>query len=160
MYVRAAAAKEAGACWTGNLEVAYAGAHDPTSGYQHLWVALTVGRAAGSELVGIIAARTCDTVGPELAGVDGALDWPRRGDVAELHHLRVSPRHWRSGIGRRLVETVTDWASQQGYRMLVLNTTAPQWPARRLYESEGFRELGLSYLDRYELVWYGKSLRQ
>ena len=36
---------------------------------------------------------------------------------------------------------------------LVLNTTAAQLPALALYRSLGFREIGRSYLDVYELVW-------
>ena len=45
------------------------------------------------------------------------------------------------------------WSASSGLRTLVLNTTAAQLPALALYRGLGFREIGRSYLDLYELVW-------
>jgi RimJ/RimL family protein N-acetyltransferase len=57
------------------------------------------------------------------------------------------------------VRRVIEWSRSQGFRTLVLNTSTPQFPARRLYERLGFRDVGIAYLDaKYEVVWYQKDL--
>jgi hypothetical protein len=45
------------------------------------------------------------------------------------------------------------FSATDGLRSLVLNTTSAQPPALALYASLGFREIGRSHLDVYELVW-------
>ena len=82
-----------------------------------------------------------------------AARWRNWNDVAELRRLRVAPEARRQGLGRRLSELVIDWAKSHGFRLLVVNTTTPQQPALQLYRSLGFREAGVSFVGRYELVW-------
>jgi GNAT superfamily N-acetyltransferase len=46
--------------------------------------------------------------------------------TARLHHVAVAPERWRHSIGRRLVLIAIEWARQNGYRMVILNTTPQQ----------------------------------
>jgi ribosomal protein S18 acetylase RimI-like enzyme len=61
------------------------------------------------------------------------------------------------GLGTRLCQTVIEW-SRPRYGTLVVNTTTPQKPALQLYRKLGFQEVGLSFVDRYELVWLERRL--
>jgi ribosomal protein S18 acetylase RimI-like enzyme len=121
--------------------------------YLAFWVAVTAG-SDDRDVVGLVGVRRCGEETTELAGLPLGAEWLRRGDVAELRCLRVAPEMWRRGIGARLCRTVIDWSRENQFRSLVLNTTAPQAPARALYRSLGFQEVGRSFIDRYELVWH------
>lgn len=130
--------------------------------YLAFWVAVlstTEVTAPGSDqIVGM--------VGVYRAGFDSELPphsplaraWRNRDDVAELRRLRVAPEVRRQGIGAQLNETAIAWSRAQGYRTLVLNTTAAQAPALSLYHKLGFREVGRSFVGRYELVWLELAL--
>jgi len=84
-----------------------------------LWVALT----AREETVGFALADTLD-------------------DDAFLDEVDVKPDHGRRGVGKRLVETVIDWATAQGRAGLTLVTFRHlPWNAP-FYASLGFRTLG------------------
>ena len=90
-----------------------------------------------------------------------------------LHELDVDPPHGRQGLGRRLVEAVCGWASQKGYKSIMLSTFVDvEWNApfysrigfevvaehtsamRRIRESE--ERVGLSIERR---VFMKRSLR-
>lgn len=43
-------------------------------------------------------------------------------DAVHLHELDVHPHHARQGLGRRLIETVADWARARGAPALTLTT--------------------------------------
>jgi ribosomal protein S18 acetylase RimI-like enzyme len=120
-------------------------------GYEEAWVAVTP--ATDYFLVGMVAVRNL-RLRAELAGLQVRLDWLARGHVLELTQLRVAEQYRRRGIGRRLCLAALDWARSHGFKLVVLNTTTPQRPARALYESLGFSEAGVCYVGRYELVWY------
>jgi ribosomal protein S18 acetylase RimI-like enzyme len=121
--------------------------------YLAFWVAVAAGHQDAEELVGMVGVRRCGVDMTGLGGFPIALEWQKRGNVAELLSLRVAPERWRSGIGRQLTQTVIDWSHDHGFRSLVLNTTAAQAPALALYRRLGFREVGRSFVGRYELVW-------
>ncbi len=87
-----------------------------------------------------------------------AQEWGKRTDIATLTRLSVDPEFWRRGLGFSLIQTAADWCREQGHGILVLNTTSPQLPAMSLYLKAGVREVGLSYLGRYELVWFELAL--
>ena len=58
--------------------------------------------------------------------------------AVHLHELGVHPDHGRRGVGRRLVQTVGDWARENGYAAVTLSTfTAIPWNAP-LYAKLGF----------------------
>ena len=82
----------------------------------------------------------------------------QRHDFVELRHLRVAPDVHGYGIGTQLCQMVIDWARDKGYSMLLVNTTVPQIPARRLYEKLGFCETARTFISRWELVWMEKPL--
>jgi ribosomal protein S18 acetylase RimI-like enzyme len=125
-----------------------------SQGYLKVWLAV----GAGQEVVGIVGVQRFHD-GPEVGDLAAAIAWRERENVAELVHLRVAPEARRQGIGEALVRRVLDWSREQGFEIIVLNTTTPQSPARRLYERLGFREVGIAYLDRkYEVVWYASDL--
>jgi ribosomal protein S18 acetylase RimI-like enzyme len=75
------------------------------------------------------------------------------GRTARVHAMRVAPERQRRGIGRMLTQTAIDWARDQGYEAIVLETTPEQQAAVALYESMGFKEVGRSKLGEYDLVW-------
>jgi ribosomal protein S18 acetylase RimI-like enzyme len=56
-------------------------------------------------------------------------------------------------VATALMRELMSFSAKDGLRSLVLNTTAAQLPALSLYAGLGFREIGRSYLDVYELVW-------
>jgi GNAT superfamily N-acetyltransferase len=126
--------------------------------YTAFWVAEQVEAGIPLALIGIVGVR------PFCAGLEMpqtlhlAQAWQDRGDVVELRRLRVAPEVRGQGLGVRLCQTVIDWACQKGHSMLVVNTTSPQIPALRLYKRVGFREVGLSFIGKYELVWLELSL--
>ncbi len=78
------------------------------------------------------------------ANVDGQLaglvSWKRAGDTLDLHRLAVDPRFFRAGIGRALVRAAE--AAEGDARRVIVQTGAGNAPAKALYESEGFREVG------------------
>lgn len=55
--------------------------------------------------------------------------------------LAVAPLFRAQGIGRQLLRSLIERAGQHAYPALSLSV-APGNPARRLYESEGFRKVG------------------
>lgn len=59
-----------------------------------------------------------------------------------LRHLSVSWERRREGIGKALVRTVLQFARDQGYGEVVLDTTLVQQSALKLYLHMGFQETG------------------
>lgn len=118
--------------------------------YLAAWVA--VDPAGGAEpIVGMVGVALPD---PALAGdVFRELQ-----GLVQLRRMRVAPEWQRRGVGRRLTETVIDWAASSGAQALVLETTAQQAAALALYRRMGFRELARSIHGQHELVWFELEL--
>lgn len=86
---------------------------------------------------------------------------------AEIKRMRVSPEYQGRGYGQRILEELEACARALGYQVLHLDTSVLQIPAQKLYEKNGFREVGR---DRYrqevgkdtyqqlEVILYEKSL--
>jgi ribosomal protein S18 acetylase RimI-like enzyme len=148
MHVRASAAKASDSGWF---------AHKPEPDdigdiarwYPGFWVAVI-----GDHVVGMVGVRR------EFApGVTPARDtWRQRDDVGELRRLRVAHEARRRGIGAALTRAVIDWSREDGCRTLFLHTTSAQAPARALYESLGFRDIGHIFTGEWEYVWYAMDL--
>ncbi len=60
-------------------------------------------------------------------------------DTAELKRIFVLPHYRGRGIARQLVRGLEEWAGEQGFRTIILETGLLQQEAIRLYESCGYR---------------------
>src|ERR1035438_404464 len=117
-----------------------------------------------------------DSDGQVLAAVDGEQilgtvmlqRWPDGGHVvqgpgeAEVRALAVAPGAQGRGVGRALLQAVTDRASGQGIRHLVLCTQPEMFAAQHLYEVAGFRripERDWCPVPGFTLLAYGRDLR-
>ncbi len=87
------------------------------------------------------------------------LDTDGRG---EIKRMRVHPDYQRRGLGRHILQELTDTARKLGLSSLRLDTTTKQTGAQALYESEGFRPIGTrEYRNgevRFTLLLYEKKL--
>ncbi|MBO0781419.1 MAG: GNAT family N-acetyltransferase [Ktedonobacteraceae bacterium] len=86
---------------------------------------------------------------------------------AEIKRMRVSSAYQGRGYGQRILETLEARARALGYRLLHLDTSLLQIPAQKLYEKNGFREVGRDIYqqpvgrDTYqplEVILYEKQL--
>lgn len=86
----------------------------------------------------------------------GAVSTKVRGSVLDIHRLVVSPEYFRRGIGSgmlRHVEGFGDWEK------ITVSTGAKNEPAKRLYISGGFVEVGEDevvpglFVTRFEKEW-------
>lgn len=76
------------------------------------------------------------------------------GAWAEIKRMRVSPRLWRRGHGQEVLSALARRAAGMGYETLRLDTAVHQTSARRLYEKNGFREVGRGSIGGIESVFY------
>lgn len=126
--------------------------------YAAFWVAVETlqDQRVGSEAIVGMAGMTragAVAVGPP---VPDFLETPPR--TARLHRMRVAPERWRRGIGRELAQSALDWAREEKFESVILETTPQQEAAVSLYQSLGFVERGRSALGVYELVWFKLDL--
>jgi ribosomal protein S18 acetylase RimI-like enzyme len=75
-----------------------------------------------------------------------------RADVAHITQLCVSPDVRGVGHGRFLLSQAAQGLQRRGFRALSLTVTADNQPARRLYESVGFKSL-----HHFEAMTWDKS---
>lgn len=61
---------------------------------------------------------------------------------AEIKRMRVSPAYQGRGYGQRLLDELQTRARALGYQTLHLDTSVFQIPAQKLYEKNGFHEVG------------------
>ena len=78
--------------------------------------------------------------------------------AAELHRMRVAPPHQGRGYGRELLLELERRALSAGFRLLLATTAARQCSAVEFYPAAGYREVGRSTYDEYELVHFQKEL--
>ena len=93
--------------------------------------------------------------------------WPEAGQVArgaaeaEVRALAVAPQARGRGLGRALIEAVTDRAATHGVRHLVLSTQPGMAAARHLYADAGFTRLperDWCPVPGFTLIAYGRVL--
>lgn len=88
--------------------------------------------------------------GGQVVGTVGALpvkDPPPGKKQLQLFRLSVSSQHRGQGIAKALVRTVLQFARDQGYADVVLETGLLQQGAVTLYYSMGFQKTGESFMD-------------
>ncbi|XP_004634223.2 probable N-acetyltransferase CML1 isoform X2 [Octodon degus] len=68
----------------------------------------------------------------------------------QLFHLSVAMEHRGEGIAKALVRTVLQFARNQGYGEVVLDTSMLQHSALALYQGMGFQKIGHYYMNN---VW-------
>jgi ribosomal protein S18 acetylase RimI-like enzyme len=61
---------------------------------------------------------------------------------AEIKRMRVHPEYQGRGYGQRILEELEARARALDYQILHLDTSTLQIPAQKLYEKNGFREVG------------------
>lgn len=63
-------------------------------------------------------------------------------EIAKLKRMFVLPEYQGTGIGQRLFNTALDFAKEQGYKKIKLNTDKIMNRAHRFYERNGFHKIG------------------
>lgn len=119
------------------------------------------GRVAdgGTVLVAVDGDRLLGSVTYVPPGLDSALTEWDDPHAAGIRMLAVEPEEQGRGTGRALSLACIEAAQRDGARRLILHTTDANGPAKRLYESMGFRRLpaqdveidGRFWLRAYEL---------
>ncbi len=100
------------------------------------WVQRAAEWQAGVKATGFLAVDS-----GEGCGIAGGY-FPDDGGGPFLISMWVAPTHRRTGIGKRLVEAVCDWARSRGANRIVLEVTTTNFPAVRFYERLGFARTG------------------
>lgn len=77
----------------------------------------------------------------------------------EIRRMRVHPDFQRRGLGRQMLLALEQRAVQLGFRTLILDTTAKQLAAIRLYTRSGYREVSRSRETRFEILQFDKKIR-
>jgi GNAT superfamily N-acetyltransferase len=79
---------------------------------------------------------------------------------AEIKRMRVHPDYQGRGLGQIILSELEARARTLGYKTLHLDTSVVQIPARKLYEKNGFREVGRDTYNGLEVILYEKQLEQ
>lgn len=79
---------------------------------------------------------------------------------AEIKRMRIHPDYQGRGYGQIMLDELEARARTSGYRTLHLDTSILQMPARRLYEKNGYYEVGRAMYQALEVILYEKQLSQ
>lgn len=88
--------------------------------------------------------------GEQVVGTVGALpvkEPPSGRRQLQLFRLSVSSQHRGQGIAKALVRTVLQFARDQGYTDVVLQTSSVQYSAMSLYQGMGFQKTGQHFMS-------------
>ena len=77
---------------------------------------------------------------------------------AEIKRMRVHPNYQGRGLGQIILDELEARARMLDYKILHLDTSVLQLAAQRLYEKNGFREVGRETRKDLEVILYEKSL--
>ena len=95
------------------------------------------------------------TVGDEVVAI-GAVK-KTSDDRAEIKYMRVDPKFQQRGFGQTVLVALERRAAELGYETLHLDTAVQQRTARRLYESNGYREVRRDKKGSIDCVFYEKG---
>ena len=76
---------------------------------------------------------------------------------AEIKRMRVRLDYQGHGLGQIILSELEARASAMGYKTLHLDTAVVQVAARKLYEKNGFREVGRDTYNDLEVILYEKQ---
>ena len=77
---------------------------------------------------------------------------------AEIKRMRVYLDYQGRGLGQIILSELEARARAMDYKTLHLDTSVVQVPARKLYEKNGFREVGRDKYQDLEVILYEKQL--
>jgi ribosomal protein S18 acetylase RimI-like enzyme len=77
---------------------------------------------------------------------------------AEIKRMRIHPDYQRRGFGQLILSELEARARARGYKTLHLDTSVVQVPAQKLYEKNGYREVGRDIYQGLEVILYEKEL--
>ena len=77
---------------------------------------------------------------------------------AEIKRMRVHPDYQGRGLGQIILSELEARARALGYKTLHLDTAVIQIPAQKLYEKNGYREVGRDFYGGLEVILYEKEL--
>ena len=77
---------------------------------------------------------------------------------AEIKRMRVRLDYQGRGLGQIILSELEARARAMGYTTLHLDTSVVQRPAQKLYEKNGFREVGRDTYNDLEVILYEKQL--
>src|SRR5437763_7959366 len=77
---------------------------------------------------------------------------------AEIKRMRVHPEYQGRGYGQLILDELEARARALGYQTLHLDTSILQIAAQRLYDKNGFREVGRDTYQQLEVILYEKQL--
>ena len=97
----------------------------------------------------------------EWDGVFVAMGALRRtsAERAEIKRMRIHPDYQGRGFGQLILSELEARARTLGYKTLHLDTSVVQVPAQKLYEKNGYREVGRDIYGGLEVILYEKQLR-
>jgi ribosomal protein S18 acetylase RimI-like enzyme len=78
---------------------------------------------------------------------------------AEIKRMRVHPDYQGRGFGQIILNELEARARAMGYKTLHLDTAVVQIPAQKLYEKNGFREVGRGTYGDFDVIFYEKELK-
>lgn len=78
---------------------------------------------------------------------------------AEIKRMRVHPDYQGRGFGQLILNELEARARTLGYTTLHLDTSVVQLAALRLYEKNGYHEVGREMKKQLECILYEKELR-
>ena len=79
--------------------------------------------------------------------------------TGEIKRMRIAPDCRRRGYGSVMLATVENEGHKLGITRFVLETTDIQVGAQRLYEKHGYRETGRGKMERFNVIYYAKTLQ-
>ena len=77
---------------------------------------------------------------------------------AEIKRMRVHSDYQGRGLGQLILSELEGRARALGYKTLHLDTSVLQVPAQRLYEKNGYHEVGRDVYQGLEVILYEKEL--
>ncbi len=78
--------------------------------------------------------------------------------VAEVKRMRTFPEYQGRGYGERILTELIRRARKLGYRELVLETSATQLFARKLYAKLGFSPYKEEVIDGFDCTWFRMAI--